>query len=139
MNLFLVSFQLVMLLIINAGLINFLRRNIWQYIYIIICQSVSVRLSVFSTFWPTFHQSISNPSTDLGSLGQGKGYLLSARTRKVFFHGPFFPMYLTKYISCISCPFVCSINFLTPSPLSYFKFKHNVDFFGQSRVNKTIC
>jgi hypothetical protein len=34
-----------------------------------ICQSVC------PTLWPTSHQAISNLSTDLGSLGQGGGFI----------------------------------------------------------------
>ena len=33
-----------------------------------------VCLCVWSTFWPPFHQAISNLSTDLDSLGQGKDF-----------------------------------------------------------------
>jgi hypothetical protein len=33
-----------------------------------------VSLCVWSTFWPLSYQAISNLSTDLDSLGQGKGF-----------------------------------------------------------------
>ena len=33
-----------------------------------------VGLCVWSTFWPPFHQAISNLSTDLDSLGKDKGF-----------------------------------------------------------------
>ena len=54
-----------------------------------------VGLCVWTTFWPTFHQGISNLSTDLDSLGPGggkKNYLQSDGTRnekKILLETPF--------------------------------------------------
>jgi hypothetical protein len=63
-------------------------------IYIISCQSLSVRLYVCPGFLPTYHQAISDLSIDLESLGEVKGFKTICRMIeleiKIFFSSTLF-------------------------------------------------
>ena len=97
-----------------------------------------VSLWVWWTFLPPSYPAISYLSTDLDSLGQGKGfktmYLQSDWTRKERKKNCWRDLFWFYYLPSISCRFVCLINFFIPFLSSYFKSKHRFGLLGPRRT-----
>ena len=99
-----------------------------------------VGLCVWSTFWPPFYQAISNLSTDLEFLGQGKpnktickvmGPEMKKNSGDTFFD---FTTYLAFHVHWC----VWSV-FWPPFHQDIFNLSTDLDFLGQVWGSKTIC
>ena len=94
-----------------------------------------VRLCVWSTFWPSSNQAITNLSTDLDFLSQVRGNKTICNMKrweiKILLSSLFsFCMSRWRMYFRISSLFVCLINLFTPFPSRYFKSKHRFRLLG---------